>query len=344
MYLNLPQICSGAQHSNFFNRFKTPDNRALRGAQSLARLLVPVVLFLGFASGAMAQGDVNSPPSKLRYSAIKTAASAGSLEAMVVDGGDWFSLRHLSHVAILVQHPKGDLLYDTGIGSKVEEQLEVLNILDKQLFAIEGLNPARAQLDQASYPMQNLMAIVVGHMHWDHVSGLEDFLGVPVWVPEEALAEAEEGEPPGFIHSQFDDERIAWEMIRLDNKAYMGFETSRDVFGDGSVVLVDLSGHADGQMGMFINVPEGERVFLIGDTTWTLKGLETQRSRPRFVQWMTGVDKDYEGNAELIHKIHALSKSHPDIKIVPAHDEYVLETLPVFPAMSDGNTYQPGAW
>ncbi|TNC82462.1 MAG: MBL fold metallo-hydrolase [Oleiphilus sp.] len=299
-------------------------------------VLLAALLSIFIASNALA--ELNQV-TQVRFSAIKTASSAGSLEAMVVAGGNWFSVRKLNHSAILVQHPKGDLLYDTGIGTQIEQQMEVLNFMDKKLFAIEGLNPAREQLDRAGYQLSSLRAIVAGHMHWDHVSGLEDFLGVPVWVPQEALDEAWAGDPPGFIQSQFDDEKINWEVISLPEQPYMGFEKSLDVHKDGSVVLVDLSGHSDGQMGMFINIADDQRFFLIGDTTWTLKGIQNRRSRPRFVQWMTGVDKNYERNADVIEIIHQLSRKHPEIKIVPAHDEFVLDTLPVFPMMSDGSEF-----
>lgn len=300
----------------------------------LGRFLSSMVLILAvWASSINAQEGV-------RFSAIKTAESAGSLEAMVVTGGRWLSIRNLSHSAILVQHPEGDLLYDTGIGREVEAQMEVFNILDQQLFAIQNHQPAREQLDAVSYPIERLRAIVVGHMHWDHVSGLEDFLEVPVWVPAEALAEARAGEPPGFVSSQFDHPDIRWQDFTLKDQSYLGFDKSLDVFGDGTVILVDLSGHADGQVGMFVHVTGGRQLFLIGDTTWAIEGVLNQQSRPKFVQWMTGVDKDYERNARLIERIYQLTKHRPDIEIIPAHDENVLKGLPQFPMMSDGERYQ----
>jgi N-acyl homoserine lactone hydrolase len=298
----------------------------LSNTYSRALALSTLTVFSGLISWPLqaAEGGVS-------ISAIKTAQSAGSLEAMVVDGGDWFSIRKLTHSAILVKHPAGDLLYDTGIGTDISQQMEIFNFFDKQLFAVEEHVPAVNQLRDNGYQMSDLKAIVVGHMHWDHVSGLEDFNGTPVWTTEAALTEARAGKPPGFVQSQFDDPQIRWQFKRFEAKEYMGFALSLDVHGDGSVVLVDISGHADGHIGMFVNLEGGKRYFFIGDTTWALKGVEENSSRPAFVQWLTGVDKDVEKNALVVEHVHKLAKEYPELVIVPAHDERVLETLPRYP-------------
>jgi N-acyl homoserine lactone hydrolase len=303
---------------------------------SALRRFIHTVFYVSLASsGAWFSASVSAqPPSGISFSAIKTAQSAGSLEAMVVDGGSLFSVRNLSHSAILVSHPKGDILYDTGIGRDVEAQMEVFNIMDQQLFAINEHKPARDQLDASGYDIGKLKAIVVGHMHWDHVSGLEDFLEVPVWVQEKSLVEANAGQPPGFVKSQYDDPGIKWVDLKLNQAPYMGFAESFDVFGDGSLVLVDLTGHSVGQVGMFVNLDDGRRYFFIGDTTWLIEGVQSQKSRPRFVQWMTGVDNDYEKNLAVVKQVHALSKSKENIIVVPAHDERVLQSLPRYPQFS----------
>jgi len=285
-----------------------------------------LIILLSFNSLA------NTELKKLSFSVLKTAESSGSLEAMVVAGGDFFTVRQLVHTAVLVRHPKGDFLWDSGIGREVEQQMQDFNFLEKQLFSIENINPAAQQLLDGGYSLDSLMAIIPSHMHWDHASGIEDFASVPVWIQKHSLEEAREGMPPGFLQSQYDSGDIIWRLIELNAVAYKGFDKSLDIFGDNSAVLVDLSGHTHGQLGLFLNnIGEGESYFFIGDTTWALKGVIDNMPRPGVVEWFVGVDTDFEQNSSVIAKIHALKLEDPTLHIVPAHDELVLETMPVYP-------------
>ncbi|PHR19421.1 MAG: hypothetical protein COA38_19765, partial [Fluviicola sp.] len=47
---------------------------------------------------------------------------ANTPEAFVFRGGSLFKKRKLSHVSILIQHPKGTFVFDTGLGSQIEGQ------------------------------------------------------------------------------------------------------------------------------------------------------------------------------------------------------------------------------
>lgn len=302
----------------------------------LLRLSLLLTLLLSCLSCVQADEakPLNRTDSGLSFSVLKTASSSGTLEAMVVAGGSYLRWRELVQVAMLVRHPKGDFLWDSGIGTEIEAQMSVFSFLDKQLFSIKDVLPVRTQFDQHGYDSGNLFAIIPSHMHWDHVSGIEDFLGTPVWVQDASLEEAKASVPPGFVSSQFDDPGIQWQSLTLEDGPYMGFEQSKDIYGDQSAVLVDLSGHAHGQVGLFLNLDNGERYFFIGDTTWVLEGITNNQSRSNIVQWLVGVDADIEQNAALIDKIHHLSRENKDLVIVPAHDEVVLQRLPIYPLFS----------
>jgi N-acyl homoserine lactone hydrolase len=283
-----------------------------------------------FSSGNVLS-ELSPTVNSLEFSVIKTAESSGSLEATVVEGGGWFTVRQLVHTAMLVRHPKGDFLWDSGIGSESESQMEVLNLLEKQLFSIENIVPAQVQLTAEGYAIKDLMAIIPSHMHWDHVSGLEDFTGVPVWVQKKSYDEAMAGKAPAFIASQYDSPELNWQPLELNKTPYQGFASSFDIYGDGTAVLVDLSGHSDGQLGLFLTPNSGRQFFFIGDTTWAVEGIEENKSRPWITDAIAGVDSDFEKNADVIEQIHLLSKQNPELFIVPAHDELQLKQLPNFP-------------
>lgn len=306
----------------------------MHNAQSFSKLLTVIIILNVSIFSSLAFSALNTPATTLSFSVIKTADSSGSLEAMVVDDGGWFTVRNLVHTAVLVRHPKGDFLWDSGIGSEVELQMEVFSLFESQLFSIHNVEPAKQQLDAHGYAVEDLLAIIPSHMHWDHVSALEDFDKTPIWVQSKSLVEARQGEAPAFVVSQFDSPDLNWHDLKLSNTPFMGFQNSLDIHGDGSAVLVDLSGHSHGHLGLFLTLASGKQYFFIGDTTWAIQGIEKNKSRPWITNTLVGVDSDILQNAEVINKVHLLSKKEEKIIIVPAHDELQLKKLPVFPVFS----------
>ena len=136
---------------------------------------------------------------QLRLSVIPTASSSGAAEAMVVSGGRWGTQRHLLHAAVLIEHPQGRFLFDTGLGHETAEAFARNNWLNRTLLAYENLNPARDQLEAAGYQASDIDFILPSHLHWDHLGGLPDFPGLPVLILPGALEEAKtHGEPPAW--------------------------------------------------------------------------------------------------------------------------------------------------
>ena len=271
-----------------------------------------------------------TPPAGLAFSVVRTGQSHGAQEAMIVGGGSWFTRRHPAQVAVVVRHPQGTFLFDSGLGRQVAKQFEVNSWLDRQFFAYEDVHPVADQFAQAGWGTDSIRFIVPSHMHWDHVSGLPDFPDAEVWVRPEELEHARHGHAPGFLQSQFEHVK-QWHMLAFTGGAYLGFDRSLDLFGDGAVVLVPLTGHTAGQVGLFLNLPSGRRYFFTGDVTWTIEGLRTPADRSWLLRQILHVDHDVAANQACILHIHQLMRRFPELKVVPAHDENVLQGLPRFP-------------
>jgi glyoxylase-like metal-dependent hydrolase (beta-lactamase superfamily II) len=270
------------------------------------------------------------PPQGLAFSVLKTSASKGTFEALVVSGGSWWRFRHPVHAAVLVQHPQGSFLFDTGLGRQVGPQFAANTWLDKQFFGYGPVTPVAEQLARAGWAPDRLKMIVPSHLHWDHVSALPDFPGVPVWASPAERQQARQGHAPAFLASQFAGVQ-QWHDLVFQAAPYLGFATSLDVFGDGAVVLVPLGGHTAGQVGMFLNLPSGQRYFFTGDVSWTIEGLQRAQDRAWLLRQVLHVDYDEPANQRAIVHIHQLMQRFPQIKVVPAHDEHVFDTLPHFP-------------
>lgn len=321
---------------------KTWMQRCLIGMASLAVLLAAAAAFISTQDTPLAVPSANlpaqwppaQPPEDFAFSVMSTSASHGSFEALIVGGGSWLRFRHPAHIAVLVRHPRGNFLFDTGLGRQVDQQVAVNSFMARQLFAFGPVDPTVDQMAKAGWAPDSIRMIVPSHMHWDHVSGLPDFPGAEVWVTTTERLHARQGQPPVFLASQFDGVS-EWHDLVFDPVPYMGFSQSLDLFGDGAVVLVPLAGHTAGQVGMFLHLPSGQRYFFTGDTTWTLEGLQWPADRSWALRQLVAVDQDVAANQAAIVRVHQLMQRFPALKVVPAHDENVLKTLPHFPVFQN---------
>lgn len=270
------------------------------------------------------QAPGSLPP--LEFSIIKTGGTT-SVSALLFDGGNWFEPRVSTHAAVLVKHPKGAFLFDTGLGGQVNEQFAQLPFWLRPLMAYELNGTAH---DQLASEKESINEVFISHLHWDHASGIKDFPEANVWATREERAAATDPEPGlGYIRAQYDGADIKWHDLVFADQPYENFSHSLDYFGDGSVVFVPLPGHTTGSVGMFANLRSGKRYFFTSDTTWTLEGFE----RPADKFWFSSaiVDKDKELTRESIARVRWLMQIYPDLVIVPAHDHRVQERIGFYP-------------
>lgn len=287
-------------------------------------LLVATLLVLIFVPNKVEESNVvgkSLPPIPAESVLVKMhylqSGRAESPEALSISGGSLFKTIEIVHGAILVEHAGQSFLLDTGLGANVDDQFDQdMPAMLKPMMAYEKGQTIASQIAaDPNLPMPD--RIFLSHSHWDHASGIEDFPGVPLWITQSEQDFIEHAVPPAVMPSQFVSD-INWKQFQLKKRSYAGFDRSFDIFGDGTAVLVSLSGHTPGSLGLFLNANDGKRRLFVGDAVWRLDSVKNLRGKSFAAS--SFADHDKHDTKAVIAKLHALLKANPELLIVPAHD------------------------
>jgi len=122
---------------------------------------------------------------------------------------------------------------------------------------------------------------------------------------------------------------IQWSRVDFTSGTYKGYESSLDLYNDGSVVLVPMPGHTAGSMGVFVTVDSGKCYFFIGDVAWKVAAL--QAGEPKFFAASVMVDHDRKKTLNSVEQVQSVMRQYPQLVVVPAHDGAVQDALGYFP-------------
>ena len=267
-----------------------------------------------------------SPPAAMAVFKITTGVNHRSA-AFAYRGGSFLEKRDFTMTATLVKHPRGDLLIDTGFGRNIGAHFKKMPLFFRAITDLDPGLPAAQQLDEAGYDRGSLRGILLTHAHWDHVSGLPDFPGVPVLVTADERRFVDQG---GFVTAVAREmPGLRYEEYAFEGGPYLGFPRSHDVYGDGSIVVVPAPGHTPGSVIVFLALPGGQRYALVGDLAWQLEGITEREERP-WPQRSLG-DDEPEGTRQGLLRMAAIAARFPQITLVPAHDARGFASMPPLP-------------
>jgi N-acyl homoserine lactone hydrolase len=237
--------------------------------------------------------------------------------ALAFRGGSFREERAFAATAVLVRHPRGDLLVDAGFGARAEDHVRSLPAFRRSRHVLG--RTASDQLDEAGYDRRDLAGVLLTHSHWDHVSGL-DSLRVPVWITAEERRYAAAARADRVFATVAADHPI--HEYGFDGPPHLGFPASHDVHGDGAVVVVPAPGHTSGSVVVFVTTSQDVRYAFVGDLAWQLEGVERGVDRPWLMR--TLADSDAGQVRADLRRVMALE---PGVRVVPAHDARAYEGI-----------------
>lgn len=149
----------------------------------------------------------------------------------------------------LIKHPQGWLLWDTGVSDAVAAMPNGLAPSDPKSVHWHRSKTLAAQLDQLGLKPSDIKSVAISHTHPDHVGNVELFPAAMLYVQKA------EYEWPGANNTpRFKPEHP---VTKLDG--------DRDLFGDGSVVILSTPGHTPGHQSLLVKLPKTGAIVLSGD-------------------------------------------------------------------------------
>jgi N-acyl homoserine lactone hydrolase len=269
--------------------------------RTLTILAAGACLFAGLATSAQAAPDVSlarldcgtPPPPTAVNERFSDTFAYGELKIQFV-----FS-------CYLVKHGDEYLLWDTG------HAMTMPNVAPK-VSLVDQLAKADVKPDQIKY-------VGISHYHADHTGQIDSFpkatllIGAKEW---EAISSPKPAQGVNFKPFE------SW--IKGDSKVEPQ-PIDKDVFGDGTVIMLRTPGHTPGHSSLLVKLPQMGAVIITGDAVHFRENYDSD-----------GVPSFNYDRAQTVASIERLKKIAANSKatVIIQHDARDVEKLPAFPAFA----------
>ncbi len=214
----------------------------------------------------------------------------------------------------LVVHPKGRVLFDTGLPvatldnpvAHIGEMLARAHQFDFHPGQEVGARLAAMQVSPDSIDI-----VINSHLHFDHCGGNGQLPNADILIQKSELTHARAVENThGYLLADWD----TGQRFRI-------VEGEHDVFGDGSVVCLPTFGHTPGHQSLRVQTEEGGEFILCGDACYLKESLERLH--------LPGIIADKEAALSVLHRLREMQARGS--KIMFGHDLDFWKSIPQAP-------------
>ena len=161
----------------------------------------------------------------------------------------------------LIKHSQGWFIWDTGVPDAVATMPNGLVPPDPKAVTWRRPKTLAAQLEQIGVKSADVKAMAVSHTHGDHVGNVEMFPQAMLYVQMAEYSWPGPNNEPRFKPAH------PVELLVGD----------RDVFGDGSVMILSTPGHTPGHQSLLVRLPKTGVVVLSGDAAHFKENYDNRR-------------------------------------------------------------------
>jgi glyoxylase-like metal-dependent hydrolase (beta-lactamase superfamily II) len=264
-------------------------------------------------------------------------------EHIAIHGGRWRTIRFPAMFA-LFHHPKfGAMLFDTGYSYRFFDETKKF---PKRLYrwttpvTLREEELAINQLSTFNLQPKDISHVFISHFHADHITALPDFPAARfVYLPHafghlrspstrsgQTSSDMKHAFLRGLIPSDFDSRSQEVDISKpiLLSEEYAPFKTGFDLLGDGSLIGVELPGHAHGQMGLFARDESGQIFFFVADAAWLKQSIVENRPPHKVADFLFPDPVAYR---ETLKDLQTFYFTHPETHVVPSHCEETIRAM-----------------
>ncbi len=299
----------------------------LRLLKRIALLLFALVAVLAAASYVLYFRRTPLPAAAPHARVVPVISSISGISACWVETAKTFSNFSFGSTAgsVLVKHPAGDLLIDTGNSSRFDQEISGFPFATwLKLKSLAGQLKPKVPLPDLLRGLgedpAKLRWAILSHAHLDHAGGLMDLPPLPVLLTREELQFATNPrvQARGYVIAAHTQKfpLVAAPTLRFESTPYETFDESADLYRDGAVVVVPLRGHTPGSVGIFVNLSRTRRLFYVGDAVDDERGFQERSGKSLILR---DSDNDEALANQVVGKLSELHEKVSELAIIPAH-------------------------
>jgi len=235
---------------------------------------------------------------------------------LVYRDGSLLGTASLDILVFVIEHPRhGLILVGTGLNRKIADNAERYMGTFRTSAGTPVMEKGQdilSQLKRAKLPGEKVRHIILPDLRLDHTGELESFpLTRPIVASAEYEAATDEQESALSLSKEYDDVH-QWRFIDFAGAEPLGtFRAHRDLFGDGSVLLIDAAGATAGGLAVLVRLPVAP-VLLCGNLAWT--------KEQYFYARLPGLLFDRAAWWEKIWRLKKFKDLVPELAVLPDHD------------------------
>lgn len=236
---------------------------------------------------------------------LKYASTNRKWSELVENGSD--DAATMARTVFQIEYPQGSIMVDAGMDRQVHH-----------FFEKDGPQPfdtnAAAVVAQA---VQQAKLILITHEHGDHVANVLRLSDNTIPL-KTLLVKAQ-------VNALINNPQMP--EIKLDenkSKQFIIAEFSSILPVAPGVVLIKAAGHTPGEIMIYTKLENGREFIFTGDVSWTYKGIQEKKQKPRSESERVGENRDAVGK-ELSWLHDRLVKDK--MQILVSHDDIMLPQL-----------------